>query len=93
MFVVAVWFEIHPNHMSDFAIAVSENAKTSLAKEPGCRRFDVAQAEDPERIFLYELYVDEAAFEHHKGTPHFKAFDAKTKEWVVSKSVEFYHLI
>lgn len=28
--------------------------------------------EDPRTFFLYEQYVDEAAYEAHKATPHFQ---------------------
>ena len=37
------------------------DAKGSVNNEPGCLRFDVIQeGADPNRIWLYEVYVDEA---------------------------------
>ena len=48
------------------------DAKGSVNDEPGCLRFDVIQdAGDPNRIWLYEVYVDEAAFQEHLKAPHF----------------------
>ena len=40
--------------------------------EPGCRRFDVVEPPgEADRILLYEIYDDRAAFEAHLKTPHF----------------------
>ena len=34
--------------------------------EPGCRRFDVVEPQgEPDRVLLYEIYDDEAAFDAH----------------------------
>jgi len=42
-------------------------------KEEGCTVFDVcADPDDDKRFLLYEVYKNEAAFEHHKTTDHFK---------------------
>ena len=43
-------------------------------QEPGCRAFKVYRAlNEPRRYLLYELYDDEAAFQAHRETEHFKA--------------------
>jgi quinol monooxygenase YgiN len=43
------------------------------AGESGCLEFAAVQdAEDPTRFALYERYVDEAAFEAHRRTQHFR---------------------
>ena len=48
------------------------DAQGSVQNEPGCLRFDVIQdSADPNRIWLYEVYVDQAAFKAHLQTPHF----------------------
>lgn len=93
MYVVAVTFRLHPAHAVIFLDAIRENARLSLETEPGCHRFDVAVGEGgSETVFLYELYTDRAAFDAHLASPHFKAFDAQTAEWVASKEVATYHL-
>ena len=52
-----------------------ENAQRSVNDEPGCLKFDVVQdANDEDRIWLYEVYKDEAAFQAHTQTPHFIKF-------------------
>lgn len=41
--------------------------------EPGCRLFLAHQdLEDPTRFALYEEYDSQAAFEEHRGSPHFR---------------------
>jgi quinol monooxygenase YgiN len=42
--------------------------------EQGCVAFDVARSiENPDEFVLYEKYLDDAAFEVHRESPHFKA--------------------
>nr|WP_312904192.1 putative quinol monooxygenase [Stutzerimonas nitrititolerans] len=48
------------------------NAAASVQHEPDCLVFDVVQdLNDPDLVYLYELYRDEAAFAHHKTTEHY----------------------
>ncbi len=87
-YVITVDFEIAPDQHKHFVTLVRENAKRSLADEPGCRRFDVALPHDgPNRVFLYEIYDDEAAFQAHLRSPHFKSFAAATKDMVTGRTI------
>ncbi|MGC6453580.1 MAG: putative quinol monooxygenase [Candidatus Puniceispirillaceae bacterium] len=91
MYVIIVDFEIEDGTLGPFLALMTENAAASLRDEPGCRQFDVCQDPDnPGQIFLYELYDDRAAFEAHLGMPHFKSFDAATKDMIRSKTVRAY---
>lgn len=88
MFIVAVWFNVKPEHVDDFHTAIAENAASSVANEPGCRQFDVCiDPDDRSRVFLYEVYDDDAAFEAHKASAHYQAFSAKAGDWVADKSL------
>ena len=92
MYVIAVIFLIRDGHEAQFLTRVEHQAEDSLAREDGCLQFDVCtDPADPKRIFLYEIYRDEAAFQHHLETAHFKDFDATVADWVASKSVEAWH--
>ena len=89
MFAVCVTFRIKPESLDAFLPLMLENARASLADEPGCHQFDVCQnPADPAEIFLYELYDDAAAFETHKSMAHFKRFDAETADMVATKHVQ-----
>ncbi len=93
MFVVTVRFGIKPGFEDAFLAAVTENARTSLADEPECHRFDVAVSEDAAGdVFLYELYSDRAAFDAHLASAHFKAFDTKVADWMATKDVTCFQL-
>jgi (4S)-4-hydroxy-5-phosphonooxypentane-2,3-dione isomerase len=89
---VIVEFRLHADRAEAFARAVLDNARASLAAEPGCRVFDVCRdPADATRFLLYELYDDEAAFRAHLATPHFESFDQEVKTWVMHKAVQAFH--
>lgn len=89
MFVITVVFEVRPESASEFSDAVQAQAKNSVDNETDCHLFDVCRDSDrPDRFFLYEIYSDEAAFDAHLESVHFKDFDQKVAQMVVSKSVE-----
>ncbi|MCA0431819.1 MAG: antibiotic biosynthesis monooxygenase [Proteobacteria bacterium] len=86
-FIITVDFKLKPGSMSAFRTLIDTNAKASCRDEPGCRRFDVAVPRGSEdRIFLYEIYDTRDAFEAHKRTPHFHAFNTASAPLVESKS-------
>ncbi|MCZ0963946.1 putative quinol monooxygenase [Paracoccus benzoatiresistens] len=88
MYAVTVTFTIAQDRMADFLPLMLENAQTSLAEEPGCHQFDVCTDPGlPDRVFLYELYDDRAAFETHLQSPHFRSFDAAVTAMFAEKSV------
>ncbi len=91
MFAVVVTFQIKPEAHTAFMSLMSENARASLTKEPGCHQFDIAT--DPARpteVCLYELYSDAKAFDAHLASAHFKAFDTATVDMIAEKSVKTY---
>ena len=45
----------------------------------------------PNSVFLYEVYDDEAAFETHKLTLHYGAFNQAIGGMIVSKSIRLLH--
>ena len=90
MFVVCVEFEIMPRHLDDFLAAMLRNAAQSDSLEAGCQQFDVWQGQqNPNTVFLYEIYDDEAAFEAHKAARHYHEFNHAIDGMVVKKSVRF----
>lgn len=91
MYAVVVTLLVKQEAMSEFLPLMLENARKSLADEPGCHRFDVCRDEArPTEVFLYELYTDCAAFEAHLESAHFKDFDHRTTPLVLYKEVSTY---
>ena len=72
MIALFVSFWIRPDTRDRFVAALEEQARTSLAEESGCVRFDVCvDVDDPNHFLLYEIYADEEAFTSHRQTSHF----------------------
>lgn len=77
-FVLTVGLVVKPDQVDRFMSMLLENAKVARETEPGCRQFDVlVDPKDRTRLMLYEVYEDEAAFQAHQQTPHFKRYIAE----------------
>ena len=88
-FGLVVEFEIKPEAMERFMELIHENARRSVSDEPGCRQFDVLRVrETANKVMLYEIYDDDAAFAAHIKMPHVATFFAAAKELIV-KQVAF----
>ena len=62
-----------------FLTRAREHRNNVLSKEPGCKAFELLVPTDgSETVFLYEAYVDQAAIDHHMGTPYMKEYMADT---------------
>lgn len=73
MYAVFVTIDVLADHVEEFTEASFRDAQGSVRDEPGCFRFDILRdGEKSTRFYLYEVYRDEAAFEAHLETPHFK---------------------
>ncbi len=82
MEALMVTIRIKPGHKEAFMESMLDDARGSIGDEPGCLRFDVIQdQEDPNRIFLYEVYRDDAAIEAHRAAPHFLKWRETVKDW------------
>ncbi len=62
-------FKVEPGTKARFLETIREHAVQTLASEEGCLRFEVCDPlEGGGRVFLYEMYVGEAAPETHKAS-------------------------
>lgn len=94
MYVVTVHFYVKPDHVADFQTAMLVNARSSVEKEPGCRRFDVTVDEkDPAHFFLFEVYDDEAAFQKHMTMDHFATVNQVIEPFIVDKTFAMFHMV
>ena len=67
---LVVDFRVRPGTKARFLEIIGEHAAQTLANEEGCLRFEVCDPlEGEDRVFLYEMYADEAALEAHKASP------------------------
>ena len=82
MYVIVAPIQIKEGHKEEFIKAMLDDAQGSVRNEPGCLRFDVIQdGGDANRIWLYEVFTDEAAFQAHSKAPHVTKFLEAAKAW------------
>lgn len=87
MFIALVHVHVKPDRVDGFIDLIRANHNGSV-QEPGCIRFDVARSvDDPNRFVLWEWYVDAAAAQAHKETPHYLAFKAAASEMMAEERV------
>jgi autoinducer 2-degrading protein len=88
MHIVMVTIDIKSEFMDRFITAMLENATSSVTVEPGCFRFDVVRDEqNRNRVYLYEVYKDKAAFDVHVKMPHYHAWRDTVKDWFAAPPV------
>ena len=58
-------------NLAAFNRQFKKHAANCVKNEPGCLAFEVcANTKDPTRIFLYEVFVDQAALDLHAASEH-----------------------
>jgi (4S)-4-hydroxy-5-phosphonooxypentane-2,3-dione isomerase len=88
MLVVLVNVTVRREMLAEFERAILANADGARTREPGCVRFDINQKEDdPAQWLFYEVYKDSAAFEAHRASPHFAAYQQVADRALLSKSL------
>lgn len=91
--VLVVHVKIKADRVPQLLTELEKNA-SAARKEPGCKQFDViADKDDPTKLVLYEVYADEAAFEAHQQTPHFKAYLEHALPHLESRERTFYRRV
>ena len=89
--VLCVRIKIKPERVEEFMAGVEANGRAARKTEPGCLGFDIlADPNDRTNVMLYETYADEAAFEAHQQTPHFKKYLEKAVPCLASRERQFY---
>jgi len=92
-FVVLAQFRIKPGKRERFVELAAIDATAAVANEPGCRRFDVlVPHESSQRVVLYEIYDDRAAFDAHLKTPHLAAFRKGIAELIDDRQIETFEV-
>jgi autoinducer 2-degrading protein len=70
MFCYVSQFEVRPEHRENFLALAQSHARECLDTEPGTLHFYFFQDEaNPDRFYVFEGYVDRAAFDTHRAGP------------------------
>jgi quinol monooxygenase YgiN len=93
-FVVAAVWRAKEGEEKRVEDTIREMTPLSRAEEGNLFYQAQVSPQDPRTFFLYEQYVDEAAYEAHKATPHFqeKVF-AHILDYLEERSVKTYTTI
>jgi autoinducer 2-degrading protein len=82
MISLVILVETAAGKAGKFQECIAEEAADVIAHEPGCLQFIVSRSkENPDLFTLAEFYVDEAALEAHRKTPHFLLFQERVQEF------------
>ena len=88
MHIVLVQMTVKPESLADFERVLLHNARESVAKDPGCLRYDVSQSkDDPLTWVIHEVYDREEAHAAHRQSAHFAAFNDVAATAVVDRRV------
>jgi quinol monooxygenase YgiN len=80
MYVALGSVRIKPGMLDRYVKGLEDHARRSRLEEPGCLRFEVVQdGNDPDVVWYYEVYTDASAFEDHKRTDHYLAWQKQEK--------------
>lgn len=73
MIVLVAMYHCRPGTGDEVEAHLRRMAPLVRQREPGCALYHACRArDDPDLFLLYEHYVDEAALQAHRETPHFK---------------------
>jgi quinol monooxygenase YgiN len=89
-YVVVAELTVPADRLEAFIAQSLDDARDSVAHEPGCRQFEVhVPVDGAPTVVLYEVYDDRAAFEAHLTTPHFERWRDAAQDWITDRRVQF----
>jgi autoinducer 2-degrading protein len=73
MIVLVARYHGKPGQGDAIKAALQQMAPLVAENEPGCKLYHACRSqENPDLFLLYEHYIDEAALQKHRETPHFR---------------------
>ena len=84
--VLHVEYVLKPGIRDAYVARALQHRETVMANEPGCLTFEVSLPDDDENaVRLYEVYADEAAFDHHMKTPYMDQYRSDIAEMTTDR--------
>ncbi len=85
--VLLVELTITAGQMDAFLARARTHRRNVLNNEPGCKGFELlVPTEGGDTVFLYEVYADQAAIDHHMQTPYMKEYMADTGPMIAGRN-------
>lgn len=80
--------QIEPAQLAAYTTAVKEEIQASVRVEPGVLAiYAVAEKDNPTRLRFFEIYADEAAYQAHRQSPHFRKYFETTQSMIASRKL------
>ena len=80
--------KIDPEHLQAYTRAVRKEMEISVRVEPGVLAiYSVAEKSDPTSLRFFEIYADEAAYQSHIASPHFREYFETTQHMITSRKL------
>lgn len=77
--------EIDPDQLIAYKNSLSDEIATSVREEPGVLMLNAVSVKDhPSQVRIFETYKDQASYESHLQSPHFKKYKETTHGMVKS---------
>ena len=77
--------EVVPEKLDSYLEYAAEVGRVSMATEPGVvALFSMQDKEDPCKVYILEVYADQAAYQSHIQTAHFRKYKEGTADMVRS---------
>jgi quinol monooxygenase YgiN len=77
--------EIDPARLGGYKAALIEEIAASIRLEPGVLKLYAVSVKDhPNQIRIFEMYRDEASYQAHLSTSHFKRYKQATQHMIKS---------
>jgi quinol monooxygenase YgiN len=80
--------EIDPAQMAAYSAAEKEEMEQSVSVESGVLAlYAVAIKGQPNQLRFFEMYANQAAYEAHRDSPHFRKYVETTKAMITSRKL------
>lgn len=80
--------EIAPDQLAAYKAAVIEEIDDSIRLEPGVLAiYSVSLKDSLQSLRFFEIYADEAAYQQHIASPHFKKYVETTQSMITSRKL------
>jgi len=80
--------KIAPEHLEAYTRAVRKEMEISVRVEPGVLAiYSVAEKADPTSLRFFEIYADEAAYQSHIASPHFREYFETTQHMITTRKL------
>ena len=77
--------EIDPGQLPEYKAALKAEITASIRLEPGVLKLYAVSVKDkPNQVRLFEMYRDQASYQSHLQSPHFKHYKTITQHMVKS---------